>query len=50
MSRQACIIRSLSVTFAQHCLFQQLSFQLPFAQCAALIGRNGQVNPCSCRC
>lgn len=42
MSHQACIIRSLSVTFAQHCLFQQLSFQLPFAQCAALIGRNGQ--------
>ena len=42
MTHQACIVKNLSVQFTHEPLFQQLNFQLPYAQCSALIGRNGQ--------
>ena len=42
MTQQACTVKNLSVQFAHEPLFQHLNFELPAAQCSALIGRNGQ--------
>lgn len=42
MTQQACIVLNLSLEFAQHKIFDQLSFQLPLNQFCGLIGRNGQ--------
>ena len=42
MTQQACTVKNLSVQFAHEALFQHLNFEMPAAQCAALIGRNGQ--------
>ncbi|WP_038343972.1 ATP-binding cassette domain-containing protein [Acinetobacter sp. A47] len=42
MTQQACIISNLSLEFAQHKIFDQLSFQLPLHHFCGLIGRNGQ--------
>ncbi|MFV5191594.1 ATP-binding cassette domain-containing protein [Acinetobacter sp. 'aerobic (ED)'] len=42
MTQQACIVSNLSLEFAQHKIFDQLSFQLPLNHFCGLIGRNGQ--------
>lgn len=42
MTRQACIIQQLGVDLGLRTLFQHLDFQLPYAQCTGLVGRNGQ--------
>ncbi|MFI8035118.1 ATP-binding cassette domain-containing protein [Acinetobacter sp. ABJ_C3_5] len=42
MTQQACIVSNLSLEFAQHKIFDQLSFQLSLNQFCGLIGRNGQ--------